>query len=401
MNLADKNICTGCSACYSICPVHCITMEQDTEGFSSPVINEEKCIKCEKCIKICPAIVQGKERNPLHVYAAKNPDEAIRYQSSSGGIFTLLAEYIIHKGGVVFGARFNDSWEVIHDYTETIEGLAAFRGSKYVQSKIGDTYEMVKQFLLADRYVLFSGTPCQIAGLRAFMQNNYDKLLTVDLVCHGVPSPLVWRKYLEEILNRLVLRHFSIKNDLNITNIKFRDKKYGWRQYLFTIEYVLGKNGEDKHFFQETAKKNSFMRGFSNLFLRQSCHNCPVKSFKSGSDITIADYWGIQNVLPKFYDDKGISLVMVNSVKGKEVYDFLKKNDQETVYTEAARYNRCIYKSVSPSEKRSVFFDKWLKTPIIPLINGLTPVSLRRRFKRIIAILFRITLYPVIKIITK
>jgi coenzyme F420-reducing hydrogenase beta subunit len=145
-------------------------MQEDPEGFLYPVIEKEKCTLCKKCETVCPAIIQGNERKPLHVYAAKNPNKEIRRQSSSGGIFTLIAESIIQKGGVVFGARFNDNWEVVHDYTETVEGLAEFRGSKYVQSIIGDTYLKAKEFLLEDRKVLFSGTPCQIAGLKAFLQ---------------------------------------------------------------------------------------------------------------------------------------------------------------------------------------------------------------------------------------
>jgi coenzyme F420-reducing hydrogenase beta subunit len=175
-------------------------MQEGPEGFLYPVIEKEKCTSCKKCENVCPAIVQGNERKPLHVYAAKNLDEEIRHNSSSGGIFTLIAESIIQKGGVVFGARFNDNWEVVHDYTETVEGLAAFRGSKYVQSNIGDTYLKAKDFILSGRKVLFSGTPCQIAGLKAFLQKDYDNLLTVDLVCHGVPSPLVWKMYLDELI---------------------------------------------------------------------------------------------------------------------------------------------------------------------------------------------------------
>ena len=196
----NKKLCTGCAACYSICPVRCISMQEDSEGFLYPVVEKDKCTSCKKCETVCPAIVQRNERKPLYVYAAKNLNEEIRRQSSSGGIFTLIAESIIQEGGVVFGARFNENWEVVHDYTETIEGLAAFRGSKYVQSRIGNTYLSAKDFLLAGRKVLFSGTPCQIAGLKAFLQDDYDNLLTVDLVCHGVPSPLVWKRYLDETI---------------------------------------------------------------------------------------------------------------------------------------------------------------------------------------------------------
>ncbi|MDR1399243.1 MAG: Coenzyme F420 hydrogenase/dehydrogenase, beta subunit C-terminal domain, partial [Treponema sp.] len=188
MNLPGKSLCTGCHACFSVCPVSGIVMRDDAEGFLYPEINDDICICCGLCEKICPIHLQINSGKPLRVYAAKNQDEHIRGESSSGGIFTLLAEAVIHRGGVVFGARFNEKWEVIHDYTETVERLAEFRGSKYVQSIIGNTYKQVRDFLSGGRMVLFSGVPCQIAGLKAFLQKEYDNLLTVDLVCHGVPS---------------------------------------------------------------------------------------------------------------------------------------------------------------------------------------------------------------------
>ena len=199
----NKSDCVGCFACCSICPVDCIAMQDDKEGFLYPFYHDKKqCINCGCCKKVCPVITQRNDSKPLGVYAAKNPDEKIRLQSSSGGIFTLLAEHIINEGGVVFGARFNENWEIIHSYAETIEGVATFRGSKYVQSKIGESYKQAKFFLTmgGGRKVLFSGTPCQIAGLKAFLQKDYSNLLTVDFVCHGVPSPLVWKKYLDELL---------------------------------------------------------------------------------------------------------------------------------------------------------------------------------------------------------
>ena len=204
-----KYDCTGCGACHSVCPKSCILMRQDSEGFLYPVIDDISCTRCGKCKNICPANYQGAARKPLNVYAAKNMDEEIRRQSSSGGIFSLLAEHVIQEGGVVFGARFNDTWDVVHDYTETVEGLAVFRGSKYVQSVTGETYIQAKKFLKDGRKVLYSGTPCQIAGLKAFLQGDHNNLLTVDLVCHGVPSPLVWKKYLDEIINLLPPKNYA------------------------------------------------------------------------------------------------------------------------------------------------------------------------------------------------
>ena len=193
-------MCCGCAACEQRCPTSCIVMREDEEGFLYPQTDTSKCIDCGLCEKVCPVLNQGEKRKPLHVYAAKNTKTRIRLQSSSGGIFTHIAEQIIQKNGVVFGARFDENWAVEHACTETLEGLAAMRGSKYVQSRIGRTYRQAKEFLESGRPVLFSGTPCQIRGLKLFLAKEYENLLTVDLVCHGVPSPEIWRQYLHEII---------------------------------------------------------------------------------------------------------------------------------------------------------------------------------------------------------
>ena len=182
LQIINKEDCCGCSACVQICPKCCISMYEDNEGFLYPEINKDICVNCHLCENVCPVLHQGNPHQTLRTYAAKNKKEDIRSQSSSGGVFSLLAEYIIDRGGVVFGARFNEKWEVIHDYVEVKEGIAAFRGSKYVQSQIGDSYKKVEFFLKQSREVLFSGTPCQIAGLNYYLRKKYDNLLTVDLV---------------------------------------------------------------------------------------------------------------------------------------------------------------------------------------------------------------------------
>jgi coenzyme F420-reducing hydrogenase beta subunit len=204
----DKQACCGCGACAQKCPTGCIIMQEDTEGFLYPEIDKKSCVGCKVCEEVCPSVHPKEPRTPLRVYAAKNKDEAVRLESSSGGIFTVLAEKIIDRKGVVFGARFNEDWEVIHSYVETKEKLSVFRGSKYVQSRIGESYKQAEEFLKAGRFVLFSGTPCQIAGLKLFLKKEYENLVTVDLICHGVPSPGVWRKYLDEFIEY----QYNIKN---------------------------------------------------------------------------------------------------------------------------------------------------------------------------------------------
>ena len=202
INIKDKADCCGCNSCIQVCPRHCIATKTDKEGFAYPVVESFRCIDCGLCERVCPILNQNVTRVPVKTYAAKNPNETIRSKSSSGGIFTLLAEIVIVQGGVLFGARFDEDWNVIHDFTETLEGVAAFCGSKYVQSRIGDSYRRVEKFLKAGRKVLFSGTPCQVAGLKRFLRKEYDNLLIVDFVCHGVPSPKVWQMYLNETIAR-------------------------------------------------------------------------------------------------------------------------------------------------------------------------------------------------------
>jgi coenzyme F420-reducing hydrogenase beta subunit len=365
-------------------------MKEDTEGFLYPLIDEEKCTQCKQCEKSCPVITQQSERKPLHVYAVKNPNEEIRRQSSSGGMFTLLAEHIIHEGGVVFGARFNDNWEVIHDYTETIGILSVFRGSKYVQSKVNDTYKKVEDFLVTGRRVLFSGTPCQVSGLKAFLKKDYDNLLTVDLICEGVPSPLVWRKYLAEILNNIPLNNPSL-----IKEISFRDKKYGWKTFSFTINCIAQNNIEYSS-YSELWNKNSYIRGFyEGLFIRPSCHNCPVRFFKSGSDITIGDYWRIQNIKPEFDDDKGISCVIINTQKGNNYYTVLERDEKETSYKDALSKNIVLEQSLKLSSKRDHFFKEMNNGNIISLIEKLITPPLYRRI--IVFVLKKLGLYTLMK----
>lgn len=218
ISILDKKKCCGCSACAQRCPKHCIKMIEDSEGFLYPKVDGDTCIDCGLCERVCPIQNPGEDRVPLAVYAAKNPNEVIRRQSSSGGIFTILAEQIIDEGGVVFGAAFNDKWEVEHSYVENKEQLVKFRGSKYVQSKIGESYKDAKSFLKEGRRVLFSGTPCQIAALKKYLRKNYENLFTVDFICHGVPSPGVFRTYLQEEINIESVRQGGGKNTVLLSN---------------------------------------------------------------------------------------------------------------------------------------------------------------------------------------
>ena len=317
-------------------------MQSDKEGFAYPVVDTKQCTNCGLCEKVCPVINQQPESQPIATYAATNSNEVVREQSSSGGIFTLLAAETINKGGIVFGAAFNERWAVEHTFADNIDDIKRFRGSKYVQSNIGGSYSVAEKFLKEGKEVLFSGTPCQIAGLKRFLRKEYKNLKTVDFVCHGTPSPLVWKKYLEEICR--------INNISNITDIQFRNKAEGWKRSSLQITYT-GNDGKER-IFRETLNDNIFMKCFlSNLCIRPSCYLCPARSGKSDSDITLGDLWGAEQICPEIDDDKGLSLVMMR--KEQE----LPKSDRiEIPYNEALKYNPSISTNVAMPHKRSKFF---------------------------------------------
>jgi len=325
IKIIETKNCCGCAACVLRCPKQCITMHEDEEGFLYPHVDEVSCIDCGLCEKICPVINQDAECIPLHTYAAKNKNEAQRLRSSSGGIFVLLAEHIISEGGVVFGARFDANWEVEHGYAETWDELAPFMRSKYVQSRIGNTYQEAEAFLKAGRKVLFTGTSCQIAGLKKFLRKNYDNLLAVDVICHGVPSPGVWRRYLEEIKNsrneiagKKSVSSLSLKAMPMITDINFREKQlggYSWKKYGFVVHRTsASKSTQNSVLLATMFNQDAFFQGFlSNIYLRPSCYACPAKAGKCGSDLTLGDFWGIGQIIPEIDDDRGVSAVMVHT----------------------------------------------------------------------------------------
>jgi coenzyme F420-reducing hydrogenase beta subunit len=346
-------------------------MAEDAEGFLYPEVDASLCIDCQACVRVCPFHNPSKEEKPQSVYAALNKNEEIRRDSSSGGMFTILAEKVIKDGGVVFGARFIDDWQVEIVPSETIEGIAAFRGSKYLQARMGSSLALAKKYLQEGRKVLFSGTPCQIAGLRHYLRKDYDNLLAVDFVCHGVPSPKVWKMYLDEV---------SEAGQRAISDIKFRDKPQGWKRFNFTLSY----NESDKSYTISSYNgDNHYMRAFlSNMILRPSCYNCQAKSGRSKSDITLADYWGIDQVHPNMDDDKGTSLLIVRTEKGKQALDFTQTTYTESTYEDAFRFNPAIEKSATAHPKRIDFFNKLDKTKdLTRLIDRELSPSTKQRIK--------------------
>ena len=371
IQIQDKKNCCGCSACASICPKQCITMKADSEGFLYPVVNEADCIDCGLCEKVCNVLHSFEERKPQKVYAAINKNEDIRLKSSSGGIFYLLAEKTIAEGGVVFGARFDEQWQVVIDYAETMESVKAFMGSKYLQARMATAYADAKRFLTEGRKVLFSGTPCQIAGLHHFLRKPYDNLLTVDIICHGAPSPKVWSRYLDEVVTA---------GRKAITDVQFRNKSNGWKAYNLTMEYD---KDEQSVSLCSHHQQNQYMRAFlRDMILRPSCYNCQAKSGSSHSDITIADFWGINVEIPEMDDDKGTGLVLVNTDKGQVFLDWSKITFKETTAEAALCHNPSYYRSVAAHPKRELFFKRLDEADSVnSLITDCLRPTLKQQFK--------------------
>ena len=343
--LATKEYCTGCTACASACLKGCIAMTADENGFSCPVIDAQKCVECSLCEKACPIMTSfPKAENTPKAYAAYSNDEQMRLDSSSGGIFTEIAKAILQQGGAVFGAAYNNRFEVVHICVEDEENLAKLRGAKYAQSDLRDTFEEVKRRLDRGQNVLFSGTPCQVGGLKAFLHKEYENLLTVDFVCHSVPSPMAWQAYVQY---RAKLDHGG---ELPET-INLRAKKPGWSHYQYSnlFQYPNGTNHVAKS--GESLYMKLFVGGYIN---RASCANCQFKGYSRISDLTIGDFWGIWDIAPEMDDNKGTSVLLVQSKRGAELLDQISNRLtlEEVSCEEASRQNPAMIKTSAQNDRR-------------------------------------------------
>lgn len=305
MKLPNQSECCGCAACASSCPQGAIAMSTDHEGFYIPVINRTKCINCGRCERTCPIENSNATHLPLAAFAVKAVDLEVRRGSASGGAFTLLAQEVIKKGGVVFGAGYEDhTWRVVHKGVQDLNALEDLRGSKYVQSDVGRTYQETKQYLESGRWVLYSGCPCQVAGLKSYLGHDYSTLLTVDLICHGVPSPLVWLKYirwLEHRFSSAVVRVFSRRFSR-------------WREYMLKVKFSTGQ--EYLGVMDDDRFLSAFLR---ERDVRKGCYSCPFRNYRGAADITIGDFWGVEKCYPELEDEYGLSIVMANTQKGKDM----------------------------------------------------------------------------------
>lgn len=346
--ICEIRLCTGCAACSEVCPQSAVVMVPNDEGFLCPQINAELCNDCGLCRKTCPVNEAAKDVDPQHmVYACFSKDENTRSKSSSGGVFSQLARSVLINNGVVFGAGFDEAFRVRHSFIEKEEELDGLRRSKYVQSDTGRTFIEARSFLKEGKKVLFCGTPCQIAGLKAFLNREYENLLTCDLACHGVPSPKVWDMYLDFIRG---------KYKSSIAAVSFRDKSTGWNNSCMKINFKDGSQ------YIDLVKKETFFIGFGkSVFNRSSCYECKFRIRNTKADITLADFWGIDKQNDSdFNDNRGVSLVITHTAAGQKA--LLQINEEicmkQRTLDEAVKYNPRLVSSVEePSGRKSFFND--------------------------------------------
>jgi coenzyme F420-reducing hydrogenase beta subunit len=369
IQINQKENCCGCGACVQICPQQCITFQDDKEGFNYPYVDTTRCIHCNLCTEVCPELKNEDKRTPLGSYVFQLNEDKTRLKSSSGGIFSLLARKIIEEDGIVFGAEITPKGIVKHTYINKLNDLPRLQGSKYVQSDINQSYRAVKHFLQEKKKVLFSGTPCQIAGLRHFLRRDYSHLLLIEIACHGVPSPKVWKNYLSAIAPK--------NEDLKI---HFRNKKKGWNNYSLQIK-SCNEPSLNTEIINTVHAKNPYMLGFlHNLYLRPSCHHCNYRFFRSGADITLGDAWGIEDYTPFWRDDKGTSLILIHNTNKINRKDLIGRTI-EINPKEAFSYNPALFYNSSAHPQRQYFFDHIDNTDIFKWVLKTCKISSWNLFK--------------------
>lgn len=337
----QKSECCGCSACASICTSKAIRMERDKHGFLYPEIEKEKCIDCGQCRKICPISNQAESAGtgqPV-AFAVKNRDETIRNKSTSGGVFYELAVSVLEKGGTVYGAVFDENFQVVHFRGECLSDIYKMQGSKYVQSNMNGIFESVRKDLINKKTVLFTGCPCQVDALKHYLKDaEQSSFITCDLICRGVNSPKAWNDYLK----------YTTKNE-KILEVRFRDKSLGWRTPQMYIQTA-------KVTYMESSSYDCFFQAFfSSLILRDSCFACKYCNVHRYGDITIGDFWGIEKIDSEMNDDRGISLVLLNSYKGKEFFEKI----LDKFYVKEVEINDVEQPSLKKPEEYPVNYNKF------------------------------------------
>ena len=387
INITDKKKCVGCSACYSICPKRCIVMKEDEEGFLYPQVDINSCIYCNACEKVCPVINPIKETKfAQKAFLFQHINKNVLRQSTSGGLFSAIAEVVLEQGGVVFGAAYDDNLVVHHTKITKLEDIYIFRNSKYSQSVIGNCFKEVRRLLKQGVLVCFSGTPCQLEGLTKYLNVDFPNLIKVDIVCHACPSPLVFRKYVEYQKN---------KYGENISNIMFRDKTYGYKYSTMS----LYKN--DICVYSEGIDTDVMLRAFfDNISVRPSCYSCPSKKRYRSVDITIWDCFLVDRFCKKLDNDKGVTRALVHTGRGLNIFKDVERlgTTIEIDADEATKGVKELICSVPINPKREHFFRDLNSMNVDKVFNKYYPITIRHILeKHILILMYRIGLYQFIK----
>lgn len=352
--------CTGCSACVNACPVNAVSLKANEQGFCYPHVDYDKCIKCQKCLKVCPSLnplVVTRDWDP-DVYAAWNRDEHIRVESTSGGVFSALADAVLRRGGYVAGAVYDNDFVIRHTLIHSVYDIKHQRQSKYAQSELGTIFREIKALLQSGRLVLFCGTPCQSAGLQKYLGKEYENLICCDFICRGVISPKVYQKFLNDMKP-------DVQADLQ--RVHFKNKDFGWNRFSTKLTFSDGRT------YHRDRNEDYYMRGYlrHNLYLRDCCYRCDYKTLPRGSDISLGDFWGIGNYDVSLDNEQGTSVVIVNSQKGRELLSWA--SDSLALFKrtmeEALAGNSCLRNSAAPGKYRAYFFKKMDYVPFAELIE--------------------------------
>lgn len=370
-------MCCGCTACSKVCVHKAITMVPDKLGFLYPVVDTSKCIECGMCDKVCPISNSNESCIPLISYAFMHKNPNIRKNSSTAGAFVALAEKILSRNGVVFGCTFDTDWSTKHIYIENINEIKQLVGSKYIQSRMENSYTDCKRFLQEGRYVLFTGTPCQIAGLKHYLKKDYETLLCVDVICHGIPAPEIWQKYLEY---RKEKKSKEIGKPLFISNVNFRDKSKGWESYSLSLSFSDNQGNvytDEPLCWYEDLYMLSFLQ---HLNMRPSCFYCQFRNQKSGSDITIGDFWRYSESHPNIKNDNiGINAVIINTEKGKSFFNEISFDGFKTSYQNIIKGNPQLVKSHWAHINQKKFLNEVVTRNFEELVTDCLKLSLLKK----------------------
>lgn len=356
IQITDKTKCCGCTACVSVCPHNCITMQRDAEGFQYPSVDATLCIGCDACEAVCPCLTAKNDPPIPQAMAVRAKDDILRRFSSSGGVFSLLSSDILARGGAVCGAVYGDGFQVHHAIAWDEDGVEPMRGAKYVQSDLEDTFRQIRDLVDNGTPVLFSGTPCQTAGLRNYLGADRDKVLSVAIVCHGVPSPKVWDKNLHELGA--------------VTDVRLRDKRQSWKRYA-TNYFADGRE------ILRPVMDDPYMKGFlRDLYNRPSCTDCPAKT-GGYADLTLGDFWGIEKIAPEMDDDKGTSLVLIQTEQGKQAMAHLadRVESKAVTFAQATQYNPAVTTSAHDHPQRNEAIQRLESEPLAAVVADYTKES--------------------------